>query len=416
MRRGVAELIDVSQLQEILETFYRCLSLSVQFIDDTGVAVLSAGEPAGFCQLLRKRVFPPSTCQQAHLDAGQRARALGEAYIFACHGGLTHIAFPLAAGNALLGTILVGPFLMDLPDSTLVSALAERRPLPSATLLELYDELSALPVVPPEKVRDISRLLYFLLAPLVPEQRRELSLAQEKLYQQARINETIQMYKTQGTPQSDPYPYEKEKELLTKVKTGDVQAAKGVLNDLLGYVFFCEGGRMETMKNRSLELCTLLSRTAIEGGAVTDSIFRLNNQFLASLKEIDTLEALCHELQEIVEAFVSATLSLGDRPEHDAVRRAVTYIARHYAEPLTLEGLAAHVGLSPAYFSHLFKAHTGSSFREYLGQVRVEESKRLLTMTSYSLVDIAMAMGFSDQSYFSKVFKKYTGLSPKQYR
>ena len=47
---------------------------------------------------------------------------------------------------------------------------------------------------------------------------------------------------------------------------------------------------------------------------------------------------------------------------------------------------------------------------------RIEESKRLLTTSNYSIVDIAIAVGFEDQSYFSKVFKKYTGITPKQFR
>ena len=59
---------------------------------------------------------------------------------------------------------------------------------------------------------------------------------------------------------------------------------------------------------------------------------------------------------------------------------------------------------------------TGSTFKEYLSMVRVEESKRLLANTDYSLIDIAVATGFQDQSYFSKVFKRYTGLTPGQYR
>ena len=82
----------------------------------------------------------------------------------------------------------------------------------------------------------------------------------------------------------------------------------------------------------------------------------------------------------------------------------------------TLEEVADAVHLHPAYFSSIFKQCNGSSFKEYLNMVRVEESKRLLSNTEYSIIDIAVACGFDDQSYFSKVFKKYTGMSPKQYR
>ena len=96
--------------------------------------------------------------------------------------------------------------------------------------------------------------------------------------------------------------------------------------------------------------------------------------------------------------------------------KAVQYIAQNFSSPIALEDVANHVHLNPAYFSTVFKQSTGSSFKEYLNMVRIEESKRLLTNTNYSVIDIAVATGFEDQSYFSKVFKKYTGLTPKQYR
>ncbi len=412
--QGIFELAPREELSAILQNFNAVIGLPIQLSAGDGRVLLSYGKATRYCQLLKKWLFAPGSCQRAHWDSGCRAQAIGEPYIFACRAQLNQIAFALTQKGVLLGTILVGPFLMDKPDSTLISALADQKPLPATALLELYDELESVPVVEPQRVREISRLLFYLLSPIIPGERQKLLMSQQKLYQQSRISETIQMFKAERQS-DDRYPYELEKRLLQKVKAGDASAAKGVLNDLLGYVFFCEGGRMDTMKNRALELCTLLSRIAIEGGAVTGSIFRLNNQFLSSLQQIDTLEALCYQLQDIVEAFVDSTFSAAGAG-HEAVKRAAGYIAAHYAEPIGLQDVANHVGLSPSYFSSLFRRTTGVDLRDYLNQTRVEESKRLLSNTDYSLVDIAVAMGFNDQSYFSKVFKKYTGLTPRQYR
>ena len=100
----------------------------------------------------------------------------------------------------------------------------------------------------------------------------------------------------------------------------------------------------------------------------------------------------------------------------EQLKPALEFIETHYGQNITLDEVASHVHLNPAYFSTLFKQSTGSSFKEYLNMVRIEESKRLLTNTDYSIIDIALAAGFDDQSYFSKVFKKYTGLTPRQYR
>ena len=212
------------------------------------------------------------------------------------------------------------------------------------------------------------------------------------------------------------YPYEKEKELITKVKTKNVPEAKGILNDLLGYVLFSGGNSMDILKSRAIELCSLLSRAAIEGGAATDSILKINNHFLQNLQNINNLDELCYKLQESVEVFTESMFNYIPSKNNELMKKAIAYISKNYSKNLTLEEVANDVHLNPAYFSTVFKQSCGSSFKEYLNMVRIEESKRLLANTDYSVIDIAIAVGFEDQSYFSKVFKKYTGLTPKQYR
>lgn len=195
-------------------------------------------------------------------------------------------------------------------------------------------------------------------------------------------------------------------------------AAKNIARECLGeaHYVFEEGSNLEIVKTRSLELCSLLSRAAIEGGATSDSVLKINNQFLRSLQSINTLDDLCYQLQESVEVFTQCMFNYIPTKNNEIIKEAIRYISQTFAGNLTLEDVASHVHLNPAYFSTLFKQSTGSSFKEYLNMVRIEESKRLLINPEYSIIDVAMAVGFMDQSYFSKVFKKYTGLTPKQYR
>lgn len=100
----------------------------------------------------------------------------------------------------------------------------------------------------------------------------------------------------------------------------------------------------------------------------------------------------------------------------EIMKNAIHFITENYAYRITLSDVASETHLNPAYFSSLFKKSTGISFKEYLNLVRIEESKRLLITTEFSIIDIAIGIGFEDQSYFSKVFKKYTGVTPKQFR
>ena len=415
MKHLLYTIVPEKTLKNMAVTFHACIRIPIQIINDQGEILVSEGETPRFCTLFQQHLPSKDSCEKMHISASKKAIDLGEPYIFACHAELNHIVYPLISKHTFLGSILVGPFLMDEADSILISTITKRYPMTTEKALELYDETSGICVLEASVVNHISHLLFYLFSNLITESKKELWQNNQKLLQQSRINESIQRYKAENL-EKPPYPYEKEKELLNKVKQGDAPKAKAILNDLLGYVFFSEGTSLDIVKARALELCSLLSRTAIEGGAPTDSILKLNNQFLQNLQQINTIDTLCHKLQEIVETFSESLFNYIPSKNHEIIKKAILYISEHFNGSLTLEDVASHVHLHPSYFSTLFKTCTGSAFKEYLNMVRIEESKRLLANTDFSIIDIAMAVGFEDQSYFSKVFKKYTGLTPKQFR
>ena len=304
---------------------------------------------------------------------------------------------------------------MDEPDSTLISGMAEKYHLSPSISLELYDELSGVPMITPDKAGQLQKLVDHLLSPLIPSERAMLMQSREKAYQQAKINETIQAYKEQQLQPSLIFFHRKEKELLVKVRTGSVQEVKGLLNELIGYVLFSEGGKLEIMRIRAIELTTLLSRVALDGGANADSIYQLNGKFLTLINQEQNLDELCMLLQEVAEGFMSAMFYEKDKG-NSYIRKALRFIADNYFEHLELAAVADFVQLSPSYFSSLFRQVVGMNFREYLCSVRVEESKRLLLSTDFSLADIAVSVGFPDQSYYCKIFKRIVGISPGKFR
>ncbi|MBO5460164.1 MAG: AraC family transcriptional regulator [Lachnospira sp.] len=102
--------------------------------------------------------------------------------------------------------------------------------------------------------------------------------------------------------------------------------------------------------------------------------------------------------------------------DNQLMQEIATYVYNNYDKKISLDDMAQRFHISRSYLSKKFKTATGFGFKEYLNMVRIEESKRLLSNTDYSLIDIAIATGFENQSYFSRIFKKYTGLTPKQFR
>jgi len=415
MAASIFSFVPEDRVKDVLGNLQAFTGLAIQLIDSEGQLLMSFGQSTSYCALLKKQVFDKSTCFQLHKNAGRQAQMLGEAYIFACHANLNHIAFPLVMEQELLGSVILGPFLMDVPDSTLVSELAERRNIPPGLALELYDELGGIAVLPPARVNQLKKLVDHLLSPLLPGERALLLQNRQKMTQQARINETIQICKNEQTSRSLSFFYHKEKELVERIRTGSIQEVKALLNEFIGHVLFSEGGQIDAVRIRTIELTTLLSRVAMEGGANPDRIYRLNSQFLTRLYGEQELEELCLLMQEVLESFMRAMFREKDKG-NPYIRKALRYMADHYSEHLELQQVAAFVGLSPSYFSTLFRQTVGMNFRDHLNWLRVEESKQLLLDKQYTLADIAISMGFPDQSYYCKVFRKIVGVTPGKFR
>lgn len=98
------------------------------------------------------------------------------------------------------------------------------------------------------------------------------------------------------------------------------------------------------------------------------------------------------------------------------IQKAVTYMENHYKERISLEDVANYVGISQYYFSNLFKKKKGIKFSSYLNQIRIEQAKKLLRVPKVTINQVYEEVGFNDQPYFSKTFKKYTGMTVTEYR
>ncbi|MDQ0114105.1 AraC-like DNA-binding protein [Paenibacillus harenae] len=98
------------------------------------------------------------------------------------------------------------------------------------------------------------------------------------------------------------------------------------------------------------------------------------------------------------------------------IERSILYMNENFRENLSLHSLSQFIGSSPGYFSNLFKKQTGISPIEFLTHIRINKAKELLLLSDAALREIANHVGYSDVYYFNRIFKKYTGMPPGQYR
>lgn len=144
----------------------------------------------------------------------------------------------------------------------------------------------------------------------------------------------------------------------------------------------------------------------------------LSENGLPTLKRLlgdDSLDHMEQSMQVLVAQIFAHTG--GDAADAAGIIRAVkAYVAQHCAEDLSLELLSGLVYISPSYLSRLFKRETGENLSSYVQNIRIEQAKTLLLTTSLKTYEVAGRVGIPDPVYFSRIFKKVTGIKPKDFR
>ncbi|WP_243459590.1 response regulator transcription factor [Metabacillus bambusae] len=138
--------------------------------------------------------------------------------------------------------------------------------------------------------------------------------------------------------------------------------------------------------------------------------------FFNSIDEAKTAASVVEQLHRFVEKAKEIILSRKNQTGHSNLQQILDYIEENYTEPLSLTGVANHFHFNPSYLSSYFATHNKEGFNEYLNRIRIEEAAKLLINSSIPISEISGHVGYSDHSYFCKVFKKQRGLSPSQYR
>lgn len=145
------------------------------------------------------------------------------------------------------------------------------------------------------------------------------------------------------------------------------------------------------------------------------------NKSYQCLRNFLQVLSTCTGYQNMLDQFIS---HIGDLKRHSSeqtsysreIVQALHYLQSNYQNQILLNNVSDLVGLSPNYFSSIFKKELGTSFSDYLNRYRIEKSMELLLNTSLKTYEIAYQCGFSDEGYYAKTFKKYTGKTPNEHK
>jgi AraC-like DNA-binding protein/ligand-binding sensor protein len=355
-------------------------------------------------------------CSEMHIGAIKEAHHFGGSYIYMCDLGFMFWTSPLYSNGRFVGSLIATGFLgIDSQETTEAMYLMGKG---TVSEKELKKHLSIYPKGESERIKALAELLLICAEKLSNGSEDYHETLKRRAEQQSDLSSQIQELKSrypQGTP-APGYPLDKERQLLGAIHRGDNEMGRKILNELLAILLFSNPDQLKYIQFRAIELVVLLSRTEINSGAANNALLEINNYYLMRIQETETIEELTDELHIIVERMAERIFSFKEIRHASAMKKAEWYIWENYTRKISLQEVADISRLSAPYFSTIFKEEMGENLSSYLNRLRVEKASHLLVKTNLSLSEISGVCGFEDQSWFSKIFKTYTGVSPGKYR
>ncbi|MDR1892492.1 MAG: helix-turn-helix domain-containing protein [Oscillospiraceae bacterium] len=374
----------------------------------------------GNCPLCDGRTSHHYGCYEAERWDGQ--------YIYYCPASLVFVSTLIYENAAPVTALVSGPVVMGEPEDLLGDFSGELR-----------EKIAGLPVRSPSEVGAVARVQAALSRSLsqgLPGGKlRDEGKQTTPLFEPAVKNDTLQREQTSPeelrgvhgsgfssvtvsalTEPSGDYPIEVERQLVRMIRRGDRQGASELINRLLGALYLGSEGDFSKITQGAAELVTLFSRAAIEGGADADRIFGENRNFPAIMARFTVIDEVSAFLVSVFNRFVGYVFDFTRFKHADTLYKSARYIRANFGDKITLAKVADAVGISCSYLSAIFKDEMGQGFTEYVQAVRVEKSREMLRNPQLSIAEVAALAGFTDQSYFTKIFTRVCGMSPAQFR
>lgn len=209
------------------------------------------------------------------------------------------------------------------------------------------------------------------------------------------------------------YPSGKDKILLHKILTGELKEVLEIFEEIFWWLSTYYKEDMDRIKSKLIELLILIQKTippSVEGNC------KLEDGFLTEILKIKNIEELKISYLNYLKTIVGNLETSKEKEIKGLIRKAIKYIDKNFHQNISLDDVAKEMNMSYHYFSKFFKDSTGKNFVDYLTDLRIEKSKNILKDVTINVKEVCFEVGYSDPNYFSKIFKKVTGMTPTEYR
>lgn len=210
---------------------------------------------------------------------------------------------------------------------------------------------------------------------------------------------------------------EQQQKLIDNVKSGNEDEVVSCFKSLTQIVNNFGSSDKEYIKNFYFNTILLMNsiRTTVSGIDKQPNETALSNLY-HMVEKCDNLSDLNNVLENAVRQTVGKVHDFNNNNLKLLLRRAIDYIENHYAEEVTLNQVADKLYVSNYYLSRMFKKELGVNFIDYLNELRINKAKNLLADAKYKTYEVAEAVGVPNSHYFSKLFRRYVGMTASEFR
>lgn len=217
--------------------------------------------------------------------------------------------------------------------------------------------------------------------------------------------------------------YRDYRKLVTAVRNGDSKQARTYIENCLDAIhevnrlYTPEEENMQQMRNRLISFNALLGFLCMESNAPVLFLHSLNRYFDKRIETVSTEEQCLAYTTEMLDEYCALILSVRDTQQYgEFSERVMELFSMHVGEQISLKQVAAQMGVAPETLSRKFHAETGKTISQARNEQRIKLAQLYIREDDMTLTQIAQRVGFSDASYFSKVFLRYTGMQPSAYQ
>ncbi len=211
--------------------------------------------------------------------------------------------------------------------------------------------------------------------------------------------------------------YAYENEMMQAVEQGHIHKAELFLKGFTEISFEKRlVDPLRNLKNYAIIMNTLLRKAAERGGVHPVYLDTLSSLFARKIESLPSVLAGNELMHEMFRSYCRLVKKHSTRQYSFPVQKAIAYIDADLTADLSLRALAKAQQLSDGYLSSLFHRETGKTLTDYVNERRIQHAKRLLETTSLQVQTVAQHCGVLDIHYFTRLFKKYTGMTPRSYR